>query len=86
MGNVTGPPERDVEQTWLTSDLEDYFTAPSGYGNQAYTWSDKPHRLVYDLVAEVRRLTSLVDRRDAEIAEMRETLRWNLDARHPGLS
>lgn len=27
----------------------------------AYNWHDKPHRLVYELVAEVKRLRQLVD-------------------------
>ena len=80
------PPRRDLTESHLIDDVEDYFMAPSGEGPQAYTWSDKPHRLVYDLVAEVRRLSTLVGRRDAEIAEMREAARWNLDVRHPGLS
>ena len=30
--------------------LEDYRHAMSGCGPLAYTWSDKPHRLVYDLI------------------------------------
>jgi len=30
--------------------LDDYRLAPSGDGPHAFTWKDKPHRLVYDLV------------------------------------
>lgn len=37
-------------------ELEDYRLAPSGEGPLANQWKDKPHRLVYDLVAEIRRL------------------------------
>ncbi len=31
-------------------DLDVYMLAPSGEGERAYDWNDKPHRLVYDLV------------------------------------
>ena len=34
----------------------DYRLAPSGEGPHADTWKDKPHRLVYDLCAEIERL------------------------------
>jgi hypothetical protein len=37
---------------------EDYRNALSGEGPQAYDWSDKPHRLIYDLCNEVDRLQS----------------------------
>lgn len=37
-------------------DLQAYRDAPSGIGPLAYQWADKPHRLVYDLIAEVERL------------------------------
>jgi len=33
------------------TELENYRNAPSGIGPLADTWADKPHRLVYDLVA-----------------------------------
>jgi hypothetical protein len=42
----------------LEYDLDAYAKAPSGEGPLAAQWADKPHRLVYDLVAEVRRLRS----------------------------
>jgi hypothetical protein len=45
-------------ETW------DYRCAPEGEGPLAYEWSDKPHRLVYDLSGAVERLT-------AELAEAR---------------
>ena len=35
---------------------QDYRLAPGGEGPQAATWKDKPHRLVYDLCAEIERL------------------------------
>jgi hypothetical protein len=34
----------------LNGTLDDYWSAPSGEGPHAYTWSDKPHRLLYDLI------------------------------------
>ncbi len=40
----------------LQGDVEDYRLAPSGEGPLADTWKDKPHRLIYDLVNEVKRL------------------------------
>ena len=46
--------------------------APSGIGPLAYTWSDKPHRLLYDLCHEVERL-------EAENAELRGTKQVNTD-------
>lgn len=39
--------------------------AVSGEGPRAFDWSDKPHRLVYDLSREVERLTA---ERDAALA------------------
>lgn len=38
--------------------LDDYLNAPSGAGPLANEWKDKPHRLVYDLIAEIRNLRS----------------------------
>ncbi len=35
--------------------LDDYWNAPSGVGPLAATWADKPHRLLYDLIAEMDR-------------------------------
>ncbi len=37
-------------------DLEAYHLAPSGEGDLADAWQDKPHRLVYDLVSYARAL------------------------------
>lgn len=44
-----GAPMRSREQI----NTNDYRNAPSGVGPLADTWRDKPHRLVYDLCAEV---------------------------------
>lgn len=38
----------------LNYSLEDYWLAPSGQGPLAAEWKDKPHRLVYDLIAALR--------------------------------
>jgi hypothetical protein len=35
----------------LSQPLEDYWRAPGGVGPLADDWADKPHRLVYDLIA-----------------------------------
>jgi hypothetical protein len=37
-------------------DTHDYRIAPGGDGPQAADWADKPHRLIYDLCAEIERL------------------------------
>jgi hypothetical protein len=47
--------------------LNDHWIAPGGEGPLAYQWSDKPHRLVYDLIAS--RMNA-----DAELARLRTTI------------
>lgn len=37
----------------LTHPLEAYWRAPSGQGPLATEWADKPHRLIYDLIAAI---------------------------------
>jgi hypothetical protein len=37
-------------------ELNNYMLAPGGDGPQASTWKDKPHRLIYDLCAEIKHL------------------------------
>lgn len=34
----------------------DYYRAMEGEGPLAFEWTDKPHRLVYDLIQEIVRL------------------------------
>ena len=34
--------------------------APSGEGDWAYQWKDKPHRLIYDACREIERLTAII--------------------------
>ena len=34
--------------------------APSGEGDWAYQWEDKPHRLIYDACREIERLTAII--------------------------
>ena len=48
------PDEREA----LEHSLDDYMNAPSGFGPLASEWADKPHRLVYDLVAALRQPTA----------------------------
>lgn len=38
----------------LEHSLHDYWVAPTDEGPLAYTWKDKPHRLLYDLIAALR--------------------------------
>jgi len=38
--------------------LDNYINAPGGEGPLKYQWKDKPHRLVYDLVIELKELQS----------------------------
>ena len=51
------------------STLGDYWAAPSGAGNQAYAWSDKPHRLLYDLIGEVLHLRAEIELLKASLSE-----------------
>jgi hypothetical protein len=48
--------------------LHDYHIAP-GAGPLHYTWTDKPHRLLYDLIAAVRYYAAIATQRQAEPAE-----------------
>lgn len=43
----------------LSASLTDYHQAPSGVGSLADEWSDKPHRLLYDLIAHILYLEQL---------------------------
>lgn len=56
---------------------EDYRQAPSGNGPHASEWANKPHRLVYDLAAEIKHLHR---DREALIAE-NEKLRQQIEIR-----
>jgi hypothetical protein len=46
--------------------LNEYWSAPSGEGPKGGEWENKPHRLLYDLIGEVVRLTEHL----REIAEV----------------
>lgn len=55
-GSVEFPEDGlEVSATGLT--LGDYRDAVNGIGPLAFQWADKPHRLVYDLINEVKRLS-----------------------------
>jgi len=47
----------DIQPRPLAHPLRDYHFAPSE-GPLNYTWQDKPHRLLYDLIAAVRYYTA----------------------------
>lgn len=48
---------RTVNPRPLARPIDDYWRAPGGDGALAATWRDKPHRLLYDLVAALRHHT-----------------------------
>ncbi len=45
--------EHNITPRPYDGDLNDFYAAMSGEGDLAYQWQDKPHRLVYDLLAHV---------------------------------
>lgn len=52
-GDRTPEPEHtDIPAAYWT-DLWEYHLAVAGHGKHAYKWSDKPHRLVYDLTLKL---------------------------------
>lgn len=51
----------------MSIDLEAIRNAPSGVGPLASGWRDKPHRLLYDLLAEVDRLRQEIERLNEEL-------------------
>lgn len=51
-------------------DLLDYHYGVSGKGPHAYAWEDKPHRLVYDLTAELAALRDEITGHEASISEL----------------
>jgi len=53
------------------STLGDYWAAPCEEGNQAYNWSDKPHRLLYDLIGEVMHLRAEIEQLKNKAIETR---------------
>ena len=44
----------DIEARPLENSLKDYQLAPSGLGEIGAAWINKPHRIVYDLIAAVK--------------------------------
>ena len=71
------PPEHEGIDAYAYEDLWDYHLGVAGEGPHAYNWSDKPHRLVYDLTricAEERRSLAA---KSAECDGLREDAeRW----------
>lgn len=54
--------------------INDYRNAPQGVGPMAGEWKDKPHRLVYDLCAEVALMRVEVDKLAGAIEKILFTL------------
>jgi hypothetical protein len=55
-------------------DTDDYRTAPGDRGPKAFTWKDKPHRLVYSLCEEVERVRAVNAAIQTELATARTAL------------
>jgi hypothetical protein len=66
--NLTPVPEEELQQLKIDCQIPDMPTqmtyhlrlAPSGEGDWAYQWEDKPHRLIYDACREIERLTAII--------------------------
>ena len=54
------------KRTPLEYSLDDYWLAPSGEGPLGYTWDDKPHRLLYDLIGEIAHLNAALEGKNAK--------------------
>jgi hypothetical protein len=53
-------------------EIEQYRLAPSGQGQHAAVWADKPHRVVYDVVAIARDALGHIHELEAKLAAVRE--------------
>lgn len=66
--NLTSVPENELLRLKNDCEIPDMPTqmtyhlrlAPSGEGDYANTWEDKPHRLIYDACREIERLTAII--------------------------
>lgn len=71
--NLTHIPEEELLRLKNDCEIPDMPTqmtyhlrrAPSGEGDWAYQWKDKPHRLIYDASREIERLTARVQELEA---------------------
>jgi len=55
--------------------LKDYWNAPSSPDTElGFTWSDKPHRLLYDLIGEVAHNRARIEAQAAMLRECVEAL------------
>lgn len=50
---------RGMREGSTTDDYRDAMSGEGGFGTLGYEWSDKPHRLVYDLCGEIDRLRKI---------------------------
>lgn len=63
----------DIEARPLEVSLKDYQLAPSGEGKVSEAWKNKPHRIVYDLIAAVKYYASMQGEAVAKIVYDRRT-------------
>ena len=54
MNDYKGKIDCDISPRELSYALSEFHRAPSGDGALGFTWQDKPHRIVYDLIAAVK--------------------------------
>lgn len=57
-----------------TDDYRDALSGEGGFGSLGYEWSDKPHRLVYDLCGEIDLLRTRIAEIEAALREARSML------------
>ena len=57
-------PARDLQEGPFNT--ETYRLAPGDEGEQAFNWKDKPHRLIYDLCAEIELLQAVLKTKEKE--------------------
>lgn len=53
-------PRSGMREGSTTDDYRDAMSGEGEFGSLGYEWSDKPHRLVYDLCGEVDRLNDVI--------------------------
>ena len=57
----------DISPRELSYALSEFHRAPSGDGALGFTWQDKPHRIVYDLIAAVKYYAMRVDELESRL-------------------
>jgi hypothetical protein len=67
---LTAIPQKELERLKNDCEIPDMPTkltyhlrlAPSGMGDLANEWENKPHRLIYDACREIERLTAIIEK------------------------